>query len=197
MRESPLESSFNDDTVLSDRYRYQGTWSKGKWYGLTVTKNNTVLEAEQRRTAIFSGAVTLNQTRQLVQASSEEPRGTWAANISGFMDNTTWPKVDTGYGVCAHGYEACQHRQDLFIDNVVVRRVPTRGNLTSGPAAAERCWFLDYEASEAVLSFDPAPGVLELSYQDTWLSGHAANITVRGLILEKIANHAQTNTCEG
>jgi hypothetical protein len=172
-------------------YRYQGTWStkpNGEhcWYGLRV-KNNTVLQAQTRRSAIFSGAIPVNGTR-MVSA------GIWAANISGYIDNTTSPHT-TGYGVCMPGFEACNHRQDLFWNDQALRRYPHRVNLSLAEPPA---WALDYGTSEAVLNFDPGAGPLELSYQDTWLSAPpGSNVTVRGLVIEKIANHAQTNTMEG
>ena len=96
-------------------------------------------------------------------ASSQHAR--WATNITGFTDNTTWPH-DTGYGVCERGWEGCNYRQDLFVNNTVVRRYLFTSNLTNVQTPA---WVLDYSTSEAITNFDPTPaasaGVFELSYQ--------------------------------
>lgn len=173
--------------------------------GLQITKNNTVLQAQTRRTAIFSGAIAINastimQRRRGATGPAESAESEWVADIRGFTDNTTWP-LSTGYGVCKEGYESCSKRQDLFLNDKALRRYPQRENLTTS-ADREPAWFLDYSTSQAVMNFDPrdaaAAGKLELSYQDTFLSvGEGLQVTVRGLVIEKIANHAQTNTCEG
>jgi arylsulfatase I/J len=179
------------------RYYKQGNWvnipGRGKvWYGLSITKNNTVLQAQHRRTAIFSGAIILNSS-----ASMAASPGIFTADIAGYTDNSTWPKT-TGYGICHAGWEACNYRQDVFFNDKVIRRVPTRGNVTARGLVHEPRWYLDYGQHVAIMNFDPRGGVLEISYQDTFLAASGtANVTVRGLVIEKIANHAQSNTCEG
>lgn len=194
-------------------YRHQGTWQQsgvaaghGNWYGITITKNNTVLQAQTRRTAIFSGAITINASmikqRRGLTAAVGLAESEWVADIRGFTDNTSRPD-NTGYGVCEKGFESCNRRQDLFLNDKVLRRYPHRSNLTEVPTSEDKepAWFLDYSTSQAVMNFDPreaaAAGRLELSYQDTFLSvPGGVHVTVRGLVIEKIANHAQTSTCE-
>ena len=175
-------------TFAPGLYRYQGMWSAdGKWNGLRPPANS-VLQAQVRRTAVLSGAVPINHTRRKIS-------GLWAADIVGFVDNSTWPpplpthpKLGSSY-VCEAGWEACCFRQDLFVDDQVVRRTIFRQNLSS---TAERMWWMDYENSEALVNFDPTGHALEISWQGSWLRAvHGSNVTVRGLVIEKIANHAQ------
>ena len=170
-------------------YRYQGMWASGKWAGLRPPANS-VLQAQTRRTAVLSGAMPINRTRVLGS-------GLWAADVAGFADNSTWPpplpthpKLGSAY-VCEQGWEACCFRQDLFFGDQVVRRTAFRQNLSS---TAERMWWMDYDTSEALTNFDPKEGghALEISWQSSWLRAiHGSNVTVRGLVFEKIANHAQ------
>lgn len=178
-------------------YRNQGNWENTprgrRWAGIRV-KNNTILQAQVRRTATFSGAVTVNDTRRSTdQGTTGGAARHWVSSIVGFTDNSTWPSA-TGYGICERGFEACNYRQDLFFNGTALRRFPHRENLTL-PIAG---WFLDYTTSEAITNFDTTAGLLEISWQSTFISAPSgSNVTVRGLVIEKIANHAQTNTCEG
>jgi hypothetical protein len=184
-----MDSSANGTifTFAPGLYRYQGMWSAdGKWNGLRPPANS-VLQARVRRTAVLSGAVPINHTRKV--------SGLWAADIVGFVDNSTWPpplpthpELGSAY-VCEAGWEACCFRQDLFVDDQVVRRTIFRQNLSS---TAERMWWMDYENSETLVNFDPTGHTLEISWQGSWLRAvHGSNVTVRGLVIEKIANHAQ------
>lgn len=68
--------------------------------------------------------------------------------------------------MCERGWEGCNYRQDLFVNNTVVRRYLFTSNLTNVRTPA---WVLDYSTSEAITNFDPtaaaSAGVFELSYQ--------------------------------
>ena len=187
-----MDSSDNGTifTFAPGLYRFQGMWEEGgKWNGLRPPANS-VLQAQVRRTAILSGAVPINHTRALAGGQL------WAADVKGFADNSTWPpplpthpQLGSAY-VCEPGWEACCFRQDLFIDDQVVRRTAYRENLSH---TTERMWWMDYVTSEALMNFDPASATsLEISWQSNWLRAvHGSNVTVRGLVIEKIANHAQ------
>jgi len=94
-------------------------------------------------------------------------------------------------GVCEDAFPVCNRLQELFLDDVPLRRVGSVAEVTSGR------WYFDTGARKAYLADDPTSRKVELSITTFAFVGTARNVTVRGLIIEKYANPAQHGAIEG
>ncbi|MGA3167953.1 MAG: right-handed parallel beta-helix repeat-containing protein [Terriglobia bacterium] len=95
------------------------------------------------------------------------------------------PKVE-GPGKCQPQFPACRFPEDLFVDDEPLRRVASLADL------APRTWYLDYAAGRLHLSEDPTGHTVELSVTPHAFYGSATDVTIRGLVIEKYANPAQS-----
>lgn len=94
-------------------------------------------------------------------------------------------------GICRTGNPACALPEDLFIDNAPLRRVAALGDVASGK------WYLDYGTGSAYLADDPQGHIVEISMAQHAFQGSAGDVTIRGLVIEKYANPAQTGAING
>jgi hypothetical protein len=95
-----------------------------------------------------------------------------------------------GGGPCdsfeGRSYNGCQHPEQLFLDGNILWQVERRDQLQSGR------WYFDYGADRIYLADNPQGRVVELSVTENAFRGNAGDVTIRGLVVEKYANRAQT-----
>ena len=89
-------------------------------------------------------------------------------------------------GQCADDAPGCVLPEDLFIDGQPLRHQPKVDDVASGR------WHMDYDGDQLYLADDPTGHTVELSLARHAFSGSAKNVTIRGLIIEKYANLAQS-----
>jgi hypothetical protein len=88
-------------------------------------------------------------------------------------------------------YEGCRYPEDLFIDDVPLWRVTTLSEVRPGK------WYFDYDADKIFFADNPAGHKVETSITRHAFVGGAANVTIRGLIIEKYAVPAQFGAIHG
>ena len=120
--------------------------------------------------AILSGAIVIKSFRRQGKY--------WTAQRS-------IPQVE-GRGKCQPKYPACTLPEDLFVDNAPLLRVPSLADV------ARHAWYLDYAAGTLYISDDPTGHIVELSLTRHAFYGSATDVTIRGLVVEKYANLAQS-----
>ncbi|HEX6911837.1 MAG TPA: right-handed parallel beta-helix repeat-containing protein, partial [Longimicrobium sp.] len=94
-------------------------------------------------------------------------------------------------GVCEDGGQACRWPEDLFLDDVPLRRVASAGEVAPGT------WYFDYAADRVLVGSDPIGRRVEISVLPHAFSGGAAGVVVRGVVIEKYATPAQQGTLQG
>lgn len=94
-------------------------------------------------------------------------------------------------GLCAEDAPACSLPEDLFIDNTPLRRSPNLEGVAAGK------WYLDYDGGQLYLADDPTSHKVEISLTPHAFYGTAKNVTIRGLVIEKYANPAQSGAIHG
>jgi hypothetical protein len=106
----------------------------------------------------------------------------------------------TANGRCLPAHGGCQYPEDLFFDNVPLRRVESLAQIAAGK------WYFDYPTGGVYFVDDPTDKTVEISTTTHAFSGRAANVTIQGLTIEKYAAPAQdgaiscydvTNVCLG
>ncbi len=88
----------------------------------------------------------------------------------------------------------CDNAEDLWIDNALKVHVATLAGVGPGK------WFFDYLANRIYVGDDPAGKTVETSVTEYALAVHVAgiaNVTLKGLVIEKYANMAQTGAVGG
>ena len=86
--------------------------------------------------------------------------------------------------LCLSGGLLCQYPQDLFLNNVLLRRVESVREMRSGT------WYLD-GARTIYIADDPTSRMVELSTAPSAFNSSSNAVVIRGLIVEKYANPAQ------
>lgn len=92
------------------------------------------------------------------------------------------------HGDCLEDHPACPHREDLFVDNKVFKRVLSVEDLRPG------AWYRD--GNKALLIEDPRGKRVEVSVVGRAFGGRAADVTLRNLIVEKYASQAQAGAID-
>lgn len=93
-------------------------------------------------------------------------------------------------GSCRRSHPACRLPEDLFLDGELVKRVDRVQDID------ETTWFMDHQAQEVILGFDPAGRVVEVSTLPFAFGGDAVNVTIQGLVVEMYAAPAQRGAIE-
>jgi parallel beta-helix repeat protein len=88
-------------------------------------------------------------------------------------------------------YAGCSYPEDLFIDDVPLWRVTTLSEVGPGK------WYFDYDADKIYFADNPTGHKVETSITRHAFAGGAANVTIRGLIIEKYAVPAQFGAIHG
>jgi parallel beta-helix repeat protein len=96
-------------------------------------------------------------------------------------------QTQQGYadGVCASGYDACKYPEQLFIDDRMLTRVSSLGQVTAGK------WYFDYGADKIYFTDSPSGHRVETSALPYAFTGNASSVTIRGLTIEKYASPTQ------
>lgn len=97
----------------------------------------------------------------------------------------------TPAGVCEDGGQACRLPEDLFLDDVPLRRVASAAEVAPGT------WYFDYAADRVLLGSDPAGHRVEISAIPHAFSGAASGVVIRGIVIEKYATPAQQGALQG
>jgi hypothetical protein len=99
--------------------------------------------------------------------------------------------VDPNNPRCETTSPRCDHAEDVWIDGVLLKHVSTLSGVASGT------WFFDYAADRIYIGQNPAGKTVETNITEYAIHGSASNVTIRGLIIEKYANMAQTGAVGG
>jgi len=88
------------------------------------------------------------------------------------------------HGKCDNDHPVCNEYEDLYVDDVLQRRVRTVGEVASGD------WAYDY--TTITLGTDPTGHRVELTaapyaFRGTGETGFPKNVTIRGMVIEKYA----------
>lgn len=92
---------------------------------------------------------------------------------------------------CQAGQESCQWPEDLFIDDRLLFRVTSLGEVGPGK------WYFDYAADKIYLGDDPTGRRVETGVTPYAFGGSASGVTVRNLVIEKYAAPAQAAAVQG
>ena len=88
-------------------------------------------------------------------------------------------------------YTGCQFAEHLFVDDQPLWQVTAIADLAPGR------WFFDYGADLIYLADDPAGRIIEASVTPAAFDGSASKVTIRGLVIEKYSNLAQSGAIHG
>lgn len=94
-------------------------------------------------------------------------------------------------GQCEDGGTACRLPEDLFVDDVPLKRVTSLAAVRSGT------WYFDYTADRVYIADDPAGRRVEVSALAWAFGGSATGVTLSGLTIEKYAAPAQQGAVQG
>jgi parallel beta-helix repeat protein len=104
-------------------------------------------------------------------------------DYSGLWKHEGLPEPLDFRGECDDGRDLCGHREDLFVDGRLYKRVEFLEELGSGT------WY--YEDRSAHLADDPSGKLVELSVTPRAFGGDAEGVVIKDLIVEKYASNAQ------
>ncbi len=99
--------------------------------------------------------------------------------------------IDPANPRCVTTSPRCDSAEDVWINNVLNTHVGSLGQV--GPGT----WYFDYAADRIYLGDNPAGKTVETSVTEYAIVGSAANVTLRGLVIERYANMAQTGAVGG
>jgi hypothetical protein len=125
--------------------------------------------------AVLSGSVVLGRWRR--------NGGTWRARLPARALAPTGPM--------GPGAELGAFREDLFVDNLLYRRVASPGEIKPGT------WFYDAQSHEAVLGIDPSGRTIEIGREGMAIGGDAENVSIQNLTIEKYATAPQIGAVHG
>ncbi|HET7232153.1 MAG TPA: right-handed parallel beta-helix repeat-containing protein [Longimicrobium sp.] len=94
-------------------------------------------------------------------------------------------------GECEDGGTACRLPEDLFVDDVPLKRVARLSAVRAGS------WYFDYAADRVYLADNPAGHRVEVSALPWAFGGAARGVTLSGLVIEKYAAPAQQGAVQG
>ncbi|MCC6537234.1 MAG: right-handed parallel beta-helix repeat-containing protein [Bryobacterales bacterium] len=120
-----------------------------------------------------------------------------AVTVGGFTsDGPQWrafaaPSTEAPHGDCNATHPRCRVVNDVFVDGVPLTPAASRMEVDAAH------YFLDAAARALYLGFDPTGRVVEMATAATAFSGRAADVLVRGLVIEKYANRAQLAVVAG
>lgn len=86
---------------------------------------------------------------------------------------------------CQQAYPACAYPEDLFVDDSLLQRVPSLGEVITGK------WYFDYATDKVYMADVPAGRRVEISVLPWAIYSNASNVTIENLTVEKYASPAQ------
>jgi hypothetical protein len=87
---------------------------------------------------------------------------------------------------CQSGYPRCAYPEDLFINDVPMRHVGTKAEVSAG-----RYWF-DYDGDRIYFANDPTGKRVETSVTPAAFEASGSGVTIQGMIIEHFASPAQS-----
>jgi Right handed beta helix region len=103
---------------------------------------------------------------------------------SGFWKSKRLPRPLRSHGECEDGGDLCLHREDLFFNGRLYKRVESMDELRP------RKWY--YENRRAYLADDPTGQAVELGVTEFAFAGNAEDVMLKDLIVEKYASDSQS-----
>lgn len=104
-----------------------------------------------------------------------------------------WQRNPNATGRCQPSAATCVHPNDVFLDGKLLRRVPKQAQLRRGS------FYFDHDANRIWIATDPRGRRVEAAVVTRairgWGSG-AANVVVRGLVIEMFANEASSGAVQ-
>jgi parallel beta-helix repeat protein len=130
----------------------------------------------------------LSGARQLTVFSREGSY--WVAGGQTQQGYRTSETRQVGQTICRAKFPRCTYPEDLFIDAVRQTHVSSLSQVRSGS------WYFDYAADKIFLATDPTGRVEEATVTALAFQGAGANVTIRGLIIERYATPFTRGTIE-
>jgi parallel beta-helix repeat protein len=130
--------------------------------------------------AVFNGSELLTFARANAKL--------WVAVMHDASPEEEYGHCQSGPRKNADGSEykiACDHRRDLYRDDVPQYRVASLQEVQPGK------WFFDPASRKIYIADDPAGHTIEIGETATAIHGNASNVTIRGLTIEKYAVKTQ------
>jgi Right handed beta helix region len=132
------------------------------------------IEPKDRQEFVGQDGVILNGAMEL---------RTWTRK-SGFWRSERLRRPLRFHGECENGGDLCLHREDLFFNGRLYKRVDSLDDLRP------RMWY--YENRRAYLVDDPSGQAVELGVTEFAFGGDAEDVVLKNLIVEKYASDSQS-----
>jgi hypothetical protein len=119
--------------------------------------------------------------------SGTEIRGSdnWSGNFSassrGYVSSKTVPSFPTDTGRCAVGHPECNWPEQVFVNGVEQKQLPTGSTPGAGQFALD-------SSRHVVLGSDPRGKLVEVSVRQTWIGALVGNVTFDGITAKHAAN---------
>jgi hypothetical protein len=94
------------------------------------------------------------------------------------------------YGECEEIYPSCIFPEDLYCDNIPLKRVMSLADVDSGT------WFFDYASDSVYMGKSPSGHTLEISVSERAFGGPSIYVTLKNLVIEKYATPSMTGAVE-
>jgi hypothetical protein len=92
--------------------------------------------------------------------------------------------------ICRLEFPRCVYPHDLWVNGLLQSHVPSREALRPG------AWFFDYVNDTIFIRDNPIGAVIETSVTSSAFSGPAVHVRIRGVVVERYANVAQTGAID-
>jgi hypothetical protein len=142
---------------------------------------------------VFTIRAGVHRLQSITPKSGQSFQGEPGAIVSGAKVLTGWVQDGSRWyvtgqtqqgpvsGVCFLENPGCNKAEDLWIDGVLKWHATSLSGVVPGK------WFFDYAADRIYVGDDPGGRSVETSVTTYAFAGGAANVTVKGLVIEKYA----------
>jgi hypothetical protein len=101
------------------------------------------------------------------------------------------PSSPSVVGVCSAGYSGCKYSEAVFYDGQPLWRVMSLSELGSGK------FYEDYATGQLYIADDPSGHRVEVARAKAAIKSSASDVTVKGLVVEQVANDGQRGAIVG
>jgi hypothetical protein len=108
----------------------------------------------------------------------------WAAR-SGYHVHGNQTQEGRRYGECQADYPSCIYPEDLFCNDVQLKRVMSLDEVDSGS------WFFDYDKDSVYIKQNPSGHLMEIGVSERAFGGPSMYVTLKNMIIEKYATPSQ------
>jgi hypothetical protein len=136
------------------------------------------IEPKNGQSFLAERGASLNGARRL-KNFSQDAEGLW------YADEQTQEAMAHGGEWCHQGYEGCHLPEGLWIDGEPLRQVTSKSDVKAGR------FYFDYGADRIYFADDPCGREVEASVTYFAFSGVAADVTVKGFLVEHYSNPSQ------